>query len=141
MARLPAEEKPEELNMTPMIDVVFLLIIFFILASHFVRQETQMQLALPAAETGEQAELEERRRVLINVLPSGEILLGTVPVTLADLPKRLEQASQQAEGKLEVRIRSDRSAAYRTVEPILLASARAGVWKVSFAVITKSDER
>ena len=36
-------------NMTPMIDIVFLLIIFFIVSSHLARQETQLELALPAA--------------------------------------------------------------------------------------------
>jgi biopolymer transport protein ExbD len=126
-------------NLTPMIDVVFLLIIFFILASHFSRQETQLELALPAAATGQQAEVEERRRLLINVLPDGQVLLGTVPARPEELPLRIEAASRQAGGELEVRIRSDRTVPYRLVEPILLACAQAGVWKVSFAVVTRNE--
>jgi len=39
-------------NMTPMIDVVFLLIIFFLVSSHLAQQETQLELDLPEATSG-----------------------------------------------------------------------------------------
>jgi biopolymer transport protein ExbD len=47
MARLPAEEKPEELNMTPMIDVVFQLLIFFMLTMKFSEVEGKLLTTLP----------------------------------------------------------------------------------------------
>ena len=40
-------------NMTPMIDVVFLLIIFFLVSSHLAKQEVHLELPLPAADSGE----------------------------------------------------------------------------------------
>ncbi len=121
-------------NMTPMIDIVFLLIIFFILSSHFARQETQLELALPEAASGQEALVDETRRVIVNVLPDGQLQLAGAAVDAAELQKKIQFESQQVGGDLEVRIRGDRLAPYRHVEPILVACARAGVWKVAFAV-------
>ncbi len=41
-----------DFNMTPMIDVVFLLIIFFLVSTHLAKQEAQLELPLPVAESG-----------------------------------------------------------------------------------------
>jgi biopolymer transport protein ExbD len=122
-------------NMTPMIDIVFLLIIFFILSSHFARQETQLELALPEAASGQEAAVDETRRLIVSVLPDGQLQLAGAPVDAAELEQKISYESQREGGELEVRIRSDRQAPYRQVEPILVACARAGVWKVTFAVM------
>jgi len=126
-------------NMTPMIDVVFLLIIFFLVSSHLARQETQLELDLPDARSGEPAETEETRRVVVNVLgearPEGRIQVGGKVMHAEELSELIRYESQSAAGKLEVRIRSDRRVPYRVIEPILIASARAGAWDVTFAVV------
>ncbi len=122
------------MNMTPMIDIVFLLIIFFILSSHFARQETQLELALPQAASGLEAAIDETRRLIVSVLPEGQLQLAGTVVDPAELEQKIGYESQRVGGDLEVRIRSDRRAPYRHVEPILVACARAGVWKVTFAV-------
>ena len=49
-------------NMTPMIDVVFLLIIFFLVSSHLAQQEVQLELDLPGAGTGQRAEQDDAPR-------------------------------------------------------------------------------
>jgi biopolymer transport protein ExbD len=127
-------------NMTPMIDVVFQLIIFFLVSSQLVKQEAQMPLSLPLADSGPAAVDDERPRVIVNVLADGRILLAGSLVTPQALERRL--ANQYAEfqrehpgrNDLEVRIRSDREVPYQAIEPILLACARAGIWNVAFAV-------
>ena len=88
-----------EMNMTPMIDVVFLLIIFFLVSSHLAKQEVQAELSLPAADTGQEPQETGTRRLTINVVPeSGEFLvkLGAQPVTLAELRSRLQHETQTA---------------------------------------------
>ncbi len=132
-----AERGPIGFNMTPMIDIVFLLIIFFILSSHFARQETQLELSLPEAASGQEAPLDETRRVIVSVLPDGQLHLAGAPLDAAELEQKIAYESRRVGGELEVRIRSDRQAPYRQVEPILVACARAGVWKVTFAVTPK----
>lgn len=144
--RLPAARDRGSLdfNMTPMIDVTFLLIIFFLLSSHLARQEIQTELELPQAASGRASQEEDSaRRITINVLADGQMLLGSQEVGADELSRRIEfEARQhQASGhELEVRIRCARQVPYHFVEPILLACARAGVRKVSFAVVRRTPE-
>ena len=124
--------------MTPMIDVVFLLIIFFLVSSHLARQETQLELNLPTAASGSELDQSQRPRATVNVLEGGTLLLGGTKVTPPELETRLAYERQRAGEDLEVRIRGDRAVPYQFVEPILLAAARAGIWHVSIAV-TRED--
>jgi len=122
------------LSMTPMIDVVFLLIIFFLLSSHLARQETQLALPLPSAESGQPDADRDQPRVTVNVLADGTLLVANRAVSTEELPDRLRERLAEHGGDLEVRIRGDRGVPYRYVEPILVACARAGIWNVSYAV-------
>ncbi len=123
-----------------MIDVVFQLIIFFLVSSQLVKQESQMPLTLPVADSGPAAVDDQRPRVIVNVLPDGRILLAGNQVSRDALERRLAneyadfRTKHQDRDDLEVRIRSDRQVPYSAVEPILLACARAGIWNVTFAV-------
>ncbi len=128
-------------NMTPMIDVVFLLIIFFLVSSHLAKQEVQMPLALPTAQSGNKSLEEEAPRLTINVLPDGTLMLSGRHILNSDLATRLTDRLREEGPGLQVRIRGDRSAPYRFVEPIMLACARAGIWDVSFSVYRPEDVR
>jgi biopolymer transport protein ExbD len=141
--RAPEHSRSSELgfNMTPMIDVVFLLIIFFLVSSHLARQEVQMPLPLPTASSGERPIDTATRRVTINVLSDGRLMLAGKPVEAEQLRERLDEALRESGGEIEVRIRSDRTVAYQYVEPILLACARTGIWNVAFAVYRPEDVR
>lgn len=123
-------------NMTPMIDVTFLLIIFFLISSHLAQQEVQLELELPAAETGSGA-IDESRLVVVNVLPGGTIMTAGKLVDAEQLQRIFDFERGQAGEDIEIRIRSDRHVSYRAVEPIMIAAARAGVWHVTFAVVRR----
>ncbi len=129
-----------EFNMTPMIDVVFLLIIFFLVSSHLAQQESRWELALPEAETGQDAPRQPRRHVVVNVLPEGLTVVAGRSVGPDELEQMLRRERQTAgEEELELLIRTDRQVPYLRVEPLLAAAARAGVWRVAFAVYPKND--
>ena len=127
------------INMTPMIDVVFQLLIFFLVSNHIAKQEAQMPIPLPVADSGAEDEETARPRVTINVLPDSELLLAGKPVTRNELPERLRAAVSQEGADVEIRIRSDRRVPYGEVEPILLSCAQAGIWNVAFAVYHSQD--
>ena len=127
-------------NMTPMIDVVFLLIIFFLVSSHLAKQEAQLELPLPEAATGEQPVMDGAPRLTVNVLGDGTLTLAGRRVGVEDLSKRLAEQLDREGKDLEVRIRSDRNAPYSAVEPIMLACVRAGIWNVTFAVYQELTE-
>jgi len=129
-----------EFNVTPLIDVVFLLIIFFLVSSHLARQETQLELPLPVAASGHEPDESPVPRVTINVLADGQLLLGSDRVNSTDVGRRLQVEQQETAAELEVRIRADRTTAYRHVAPLLLACAKAKIWNVTFAVNEKGRE-
>ena len=125
-------------NMTPMIDVVFLLIVFFLVSSHLARQEVQTELDLPAARSGQAPREDQVRRIVVNVLPGvrpeGRFMVSGKRIERREVARMIGFESGQSDDKLEIRIRTDRSVPYQSVEPIMVACAKAGVWRVTFAV-------
>jgi biopolymer transport protein ExbD len=127
-------QRSVEFNVTPMIDVVFLLIIFFLVSSHLARQETQLALELPDAASGLPQPVEAPPRVTINVLGDGALHLGGDPASVIEIGQRLLVEKQRQPQDLEVRIRGARTVAFGDVRPVLAACIEAGVWNVTFAV-------
>jgi biopolymer transport protein ExbD len=127
-------------NMTPMIDVVFQLLIFFLVSNHLVQREAQMPLELPRATSGEDLPQEQSPHVVINVQPDQTLVLAGRVVALPELRERLVVAARDEGEDVEIRIRSDRAVPYGVVEPLLRACAAAGIWNVSFAVYRPEGE-
>ena len=126
-------------NMTPMIDIVFLLIIFFLISSHLAKQDVQLQMDLPSAQSGERLEDENVRRAVVNVLADGAILFAGQEIDVDKLQDLIAQRRKQHGEDFEVRIRSHRDVQYRFFEPVMLACARAGVWNVKIAVVRATN--
>src|SRR5262245_58268632 len=124
-------------NMTPMIDVVFLLIIFFLLSSHLAKQEKQLPLPLPAAANGRAQQPDHTPRLTVTVLADETLVVASRPIAPDDLAGLLRDRRATHGDQLEVRIRGDRNVPYSRVEPILLACVRAGIWNVAYAVKTR----
>ena len=127
-------------NMTPMIDIVFLLIIFFLVSSHLAQQEIQMELDLPSAVSGRRADASDAvRRVVVNVLPEPRhgrrLQVGGRLLDPDALDRMIRYERRRSTEPLEVRIRSDRHVPYRDIEPVMVSCAKAGVWNVTFAVV------
>ena len=116
-----------------MIDVVFLLIIFFLVSSHLARQESQLPLPLPDAVSGEEVEI-EGERVVINVLGNGTLMLAGREVNASELQKRLAVEKDRRDANLEVRIRGDRNVPFQAIQPILLSISESGLSNVTFSV-------
>jgi biopolymer transport protein ExbD len=143
--RLPNNRRSGEvgINMTPMIDVVFQLIIFFMLSSRLAKQEAQLELPLPTADSIARINQADdlSPRVTINVLSDGGLQMAGRAIPAAELAQRLAERREKIGPDLEVRIRGARDVAYRHVEPIMFACAQAGVWKVNYSVYRKEDAR
>jgi biopolymer transport protein ExbD len=126
-------------NMTPMIDVVFQLIIFFLVSSHLAKQETQLKLPLPAADSADAEADAQRPSLVVNVLADGQWLLAGRVITPEQFPTRVQEAVAEHGSELEVKIRADRAVAYRHVEPIMLACYRGGIHDVTYSVYRSQD--
>lgn len=124
-------------NLTPMIDVVFNLIIFFLAASHMARSEITADVELPRAATGGPEEADLNRRLIVTVLDNGRLNVGGREMALPQVNQLMAdgRGSHETTGDFEVRIRTDRRAPYRHIEPLLLSCARAGITNVRFSVL------
>lgn len=122
-------------NMTPMIDVVFLLIIFFLVASHFTNQENAVEVELPSASDANEAENDETHRLTLSVPQEGELFIGLKPVAASELEELFLKEKKLQKDAFQLRIRAARSVPYSEVEPILLTAAKAGIFDVQFAVM------
>ena len=128
-----------EANLTPMIDVTFLLIVFFVLVSQIVEVEN-VPLELPTPVDAATMPLGEEHRAVINVLPapagrsSGYKLGGqTFPASGAGVEALANHLVNlyRANPALRINLRADRATAYESIHPVLegvsRAAARAGV--------------
>lgn len=120
--------------MTPMIDVVFLLIIFFLVSSHLARQESQLELDLPNAMSGQDDIDQKTPRVTINVLKDGSLSVAGRPIDVARLKQTFDEVRAKEGDQIEVRIRGSRQVPYAYFEPVMLACTESKIWKVSYAV-------
>jgi len=120
------------INLTPMIDIVFNLIIFFMVSSRFTEIERSVELAVP--QVGGVAGLSEvQPSRTINIYRDGAIVLDTQPVTLTELRGQLAAAHRQFEG-LQVTIRGDGLAPFQVVAAVVTACKQAGLSEMGIAV-------
>ena len=114
-------------NITPLIDVVFLLIIFFLVASHFIRNENVERIELPIASQGKDEE-ESASRLVVTLSSTGDLSHGMSAITLDEFEQRLQLLIARPHGTeaTELRIRADRSVPYSHVEPLLLEPPETG---------------
>jgi biopolymer transport protein ExbD len=139
--RLPTRRPiSDRINMTPMIDVTFLLIIFFLLSSRLAQQEA-INLELPAAASGVPASDDQRPRLTMNVSATGSVMFGNRQMQPQQMAGRLRIERDRLGSDLEVHIRADRAIPYGAIEPILLACADANIWNVTFAVFERTEHR
>ncbi len=121
----------DDMNMTPLIDVVFNLLVFFLVATSFQRIQRELQVALPRAKASEAVSM-DIQPVAVTISRSGEISMGGTPVALADLPKRLK-AAMAAARKPRVFVRGDAKAYHEQVVAVLNACQEAGIHDISLA--------
>jgi biopolymer transport protein ExbD len=120
-------------NMTPMIDVVFLLIIFFLVSSHLARQENRLPLELPLAAEFDSLD-PEKAPLTISVDEQARLRVGGNVIDVPTLRQILADWSDRFGSDAAIRIRTDGSVQYQYVEPVLREAALAGVTDAAIAV-------
>ena len=132
------DEQPT-LNLTPMIDIVFLLIIFFMVGTKFTEMERNIALQVPQVnDAGPQTAAPEKR--VINVFNDGRISLDRQVVTLNQLTSMLSQAKQEYSG-LGVVVRGDAKVSFQRVADVLGACRSAEISDMGISVRLAKNER
>ena len=123
------------INLTPMIDIVFLLIIFFMVGTKFSElneAERDIAIQVPTVTSAKALTAAPRRRV-INVHKDGRIVLDQKSVTLDELQIELASSRQQYD-KLGVVIRGDESSQYGSVANVFATCQKAGISDLNISV-------
>jgi biopolymer transport protein ExbD len=120
------------LNLTSMIDVVFLLIIFFMVGTKFADMERNIALQVPQVSEGGALTAAPEKRV-VNVFRDGRISLDRNFVTLEELQARLAAARAEYAG-LGVIVRGDAEGPFQNVASALNACRQAGVAEMGISV-------
>lgn len=120
------------MNLTPMVDVVFLLLVFFLAATTFANEEVELDLRLPEARSGAPSVV--GHQLVVNVLASGRITVEGRDVTLEALRQKLV-AAQQRDQKQSVLVRGDEAAQFGLGMQVLDACRLARITKVDFAAL------
>ena len=130
--RLKRKEQPtEDFAMTPMIDMVFLLLVFFMCVSSLAQADKKLKLDL--AESAESKVPEDLTgRGVVSVDANGRVYLGATPVELDRLTDAVRVELSRRPG-LRVLVRAERSVAFRDIKRVLKACAEAGAGEVIYA--------
>jgi biopolymer transport protein ExbD len=132
--RMPVDdEATAEIAMTPLIDMMFLLIIFFLVSTAFIDPEKDQSIRLPEVAEGV-ARRKAPEEMIINVRQGGVLVVSGRIVTLEELQEQLHQAVR-ADPNQVVRVRGDAMAYHQQVVRVLEACQKANVKTVS--VVTR----
>lgn len=134
--KIPAQKDRSKLrfNITPLIDVVFLLIIFFLVASHFIRSETREAVDLPEATQGQDEEAENPRRLVLTVNKEEQFFIAGEPVSAEAVEAMILSGKAEFGESFELRIRGDEAATFKAVRPLIELCAKSGISRLKFAV-------
>jgi biopolymer transport protein ExbD len=132
---------PEEptLNLTPMIDVILTLVIFFMVASRFNDEEKALGVKVPTV-SGQSAASAAPAPQVVSVFSDGHVMLGKQPISLDELTKQLTEARGQHR-KLSVIVRGDRNATHGRMTEVYEACRAAGISEVAISVKVDNKRR
>ncbi len=131
-------EEPS-INLTPMIDIVFLLLIFFMVGTRFTEMEREFKIQLPSVSDAHPlTSLPDE--ITINVSADGKIQVDGLVVTIQELENRLQTAKKNYADQ-SVIIRGDANGAYQNVMDVLAACNRAGIEAVSLANRLQTEDQ
>ena len=126
-----AQSHAPTLALTSMLDVIFLLLCFFVTASVFSQWESEISIQLPNASTAEEPD-RLPGEIIVNLAESGLITVNGQILSLADLKTRLSRISKFYPGQ-PVIIRADRDTKYESLVAVIDSCRAADVWNFSLA--------
>jgi biopolymer transport protein ExbD len=131
MAFIPPEDEGFEIMMTPMIDCVFLLLIYFLCATSFYKIEKDITITLPDASESSVA-TSGAKEIVVNVRKNGVVVVRQRVLGLGDLEKMLQEA-KKADPNPTVIVRGDQEALHVDVVKVMNTCLKAKITNISVA--------
>lgn len=127
----------DSLNLTPLIDVVFFLLVFFLVATRFEEEDRNLPVSLPSA-TNALPMTVEPEEIVINVNQSGEYYANGTMMNLAGVEMYLSEAATNNPLQQSVTIRGDKRTEYQNVVNIMDLCSKLGL--ANYRISTGSEE-
>lgn len=129
----------EHINVTPLIDIVMCLIIFFMICGKLAENEGDKGVMIPKA-TQSQELGEQKGRLIVNLSPvnrenrqqAPKVVIKGEECNMADLTKKLRDAKRE-NPDLRLLVRADKELIYIHISPVLVACAQANISSIHFA--------
>lgn len=122
---------PVAMQLAPMIDILLLLLSFFIISWQFSKSETELNVSVPTSQEGADPQ-RLRGEIIINVLADGVIRVEGLAVDRQQLFDKLSAIAVQYPQQ-PVRIRGDGDVAYQRIVEVIDTCQKAGISNISFA--------
>jgi biopolymer transport protein ExbD len=119
-------------QIAPMVDVLLVLLCFFILTWNFARKEMELDVKVPTAEHGGEPTMDVNQTVL-NLKADGSIVMNTKPVSYDELGEKMA-ALAKINKDYAIILRGDENVPYKYVARVLDVCRGAGIWNVAFPV-------
>ena len=127
-----ADDSDDDFDLTPMIDIVFLLIAFFMVVAKLI-DDSKVEIAVPFADQSKISK-ESPHRMTMTVDASGKAYWGAEKLgTPADLTRFVKSALRAKGEHLEIYVRADARTPFKHVRDVMKAIAEGGVFDVKFA--------
>lgn len=131
MKFISRQPPPIALQLAPMIDILLLLLSFFIISWQFSKSETELNVSVPTAQEGADPS-RQRGEIIINILADGTISVEGTTLDLEKLSQKLAPIATQYKNQ-PVRIRGDGAVPYQRIVEVIDTCQKSGIWNVSFA--------
>ncbi len=127
------------IQLAPMVDVVFLLLCFFVATQMFARYETEIDITVPTAKTG-MAPVWLPGEIILNITSSGDVVISGSVVPVDTLRARLTKLAELWPGQ-PVLIRCGGDTSYRYVIDLVDLCRQCDVYRISFATGIEPESR
>ena len=132
----PTLKKKSSINIIPMIDVIFFLLVFFMLFTSFRSTPEGLDMQLPKAVTTTQ---QSENNIIINVTEDGNYFYQNQNINLNDLDNTIKKEHENL-NNLTAIINADKEVKYRYVVDVMDNLRNAGIYKLALAAESKGEE-
>jgi len=129
-----AEAEEDRLELTPLIDCVFLLLIFFLVTTSFYKLERELQVNLPQSSEGAEKSEETPSEIIINVMRDGVLYVNRKKMTVDELRETLKKTLKDFPN-IPVVIRGDALAYHKQIVAVMTICKETNVGSLSISVI------
>ncbi len=128
--------KPEVFGfqIAPMVDILLVLLVFFIVTWNFALSENELDVKIPSASQAKQSQ-QYVGQVVVNVKSDGAIVFNRKTLSADELREKLQQLAKLYPDQAVI-LRGDQRAAYRAIVDVLDICRSANIWNVAFATST-----